>query len=314
MMNAAGKLLDFLGRHATRALALSLFAGLAFPALAAVLKPWLPLMVFLFLILGFARLDLDSARRLAREPRRVALTVVWFLAALPLCVFTALTLVGRGTLDPGFVLGLSLQAAAAPILSTPAVAMMLGLDATFALMALTATMTVLPLTAPLIASLVAGADVPIDRLMLGRNLFLLLTGAALAAALIRRLWGVAAIEANRMRLDGLNVVFFFIFAIAIMDGFGANLLADPGKVAVMTAAAFLISVAGLALTFLALRRFGAGDAFVTGFACGHRNAGLMIAALGGALPETTWLYFALVQFPIYIMPAILAPLARRIAR
>ena len=44
---------------------------------------------------------------------------------------------------------------------------------------------------------------------------------------------------------------------------------------------------------------------MTGFAAGHRNVGLMAAAQSGSLPDLTWLYFALVQLPIYLMPLLL---------
>jgi BASS family bile acid:Na+ symporter len=33
--------------------------------------------------------------------------------------------------------------------------------------------------------------------------------------------------------------------------------------------------------------------------------GLLIATLGASVPETTFLFFALAQFPIYLMPQIL---------
>jgi hypothetical protein len=36
----------------------------------------------------------------------------------------------------------------------------------------------------------------------------------------------------------------------------------------------------------------------------QRNMGLMLAATGGLLPDVTWLYFALAQFPIYFSPYI----------
>jgi BASS family bile acid:Na+ symporter len=39
--------------------------------------------------------------------------------------------------------------------------------------------------------------------------------------------------------------------------------------------------------------------------------GLMLAATEGALPGTTWLYFALAQFPLYMSPQLLRPLARQ---
>ena len=55
-----------------------------------------------------------------------------------------------------------------------------------------------------------------------------------------------------------------------------------------------------------LRGMGADEAFITGFATGHRNVGLMAAAqYGSSLPELTWLYFALVQLPIYLTPQVI---------
>ncbi len=36
----------------------------------------------------------------------------------------------------------------------------------------------------------------------------------------------------------------------------------------------------------------------------------MLAATAGALPAATWLYFALAQFPIYVTPQLLRPIAR----
>jgi len=44
----------------------------------------------------------------------------------------------------------------------------------------------------------------------------------------------------------------------------------------------------------------------------QRNMGLMVAATDGLLPGTTWLYFALSQFPIYLSPQLLKPLVRKL--
>jgi len=40
--------------------------------------------------------------------------------------------------------------------------------------------------------------------------------------------------------------------------------------------------------------------------------GLMLAATDGVLPGTTWLYFALCQFPIYLSPQLLKPIVTRL--
>jgi BASS family bile acid:Na+ symporter len=46
-----------------------------------------------------------------------------------------------------------------------------------------------------------------------------------------------------------------------------------------------------------------------GYAAGQRNMGVLIATLGAGVPETTFLFFALAQFPIYFMPQVLRSLA-----
>jgi BASS family bile acid:Na+ symporter len=43
-----------------------------------------------------------------------------------------------------------------------------------------------------------------------------------------------------------------------------------------------------------------------------RNMGLMLAATEGAIPGTTWLYFAISQFPIHLAPQLLRPFAERL--
>jgi BASS family bile acid:Na+ symporter len=44
----------------------------------------------------------------------------------------------------------------------------------------------------------------------------------------------------------------------------------------------------------------------------QRNMGLMVAATDGVLPGTTWLYFALSQFPIYLSPQLLKPIVQKL--
>jgi hypothetical protein len=49
-----------------------------------------------------------------------------------------------------------------------------------------------------------------------------------------------------------------------------------------------------------------------GLIVSQRNMGLMLAATDGVLPGLTWFYFALCQFPIYLSPQLLKPIARKL--
>jgi BASS family bile acid:Na+ symporter len=68
----------------------------------------------------------------------------------------------------------------------------------------------------------------------------------------------------------------------------------------------------LAVTTLLFRSIGYERALALGLMVSQRNLGLMLAATAGALPATTWLYFALTQFPIHLAPYMLTPIARRL--
>jgi BASS family bile acid:Na+ symporter len=82
----------------------------------------------------------------------------------------------------------------------------------------------------------------------------------------------------------------------------------------LIALSFALTIILLGATALVFARAGKRDAFALGLMASQRNMGLMLAATGGVVPDLTWLYFALAQFPIYLLPQMLRPLAERINR
>lgn len=304
--------LALVGRYGTQGFAASIFLGLALPQFAAAARPLLAVTIFVFVAITFARIDLPALGGLLRRPLPLALACLWLVAA-PVCLVEAvLALAGRESLDPGLVLGLAVVAAAPPIMSAPAVAMLLGLEPTLLMAGVLATTALSPLISPGIAAFVAGAAVPLDVGLLVRRLVVLIGGALLAAAVLKLWLGEARIRARKAAFDGVGVVMYFVFAVAAMDGVPAAAASNPGRVAAFLGIAFALSAAGFAAAWGALRFLRPGDRFVLGYATGQRNMGLLIAALGAATPDTTFLYFALAQFPIYLLPQIVRPLARRL--
>ncbi|CAN0605754.1 unnamed protein product, partial [Ectocarpus sp. 12 AP-2014] len=151
---------------------------------------------------------------------------------------------------------------------------------------------------------------PFDGMTIGLRLAGFMAGAILLAAIIKRLIGKERLERNRTTFDGINVLVMLVFAIAVMDGFGPAILDSPGLVASLFVATFALASAQMAVMRAALFFLPADQAMSIAFATGLRNMGLMVAALGLAIPETTWLWFAVGQFPIYFMPWFIE-LARR---
>jgi bile acid:Na+ symporter, BASS family len=303
--------LAWIGRYGTQGFAASIFLGLALPQFAAAARPLLAFCIFGFVTITFARVDRAALRDLLSRPRRLVLASLWLIAAPASLMAAALALIGRQHLDPGLVLGLALFGAAPPIMSAPAIAMLLNLPPTLIMAAVLATTTLAPLISPFLAEFIAGAAVPLDLGVLIGRLVLLIGGAILGAAVLRLWLGAARLRARKAELDGLGVVFYFLFAIAAMDGVLATATADPGQVARFLLVAFAASAAGFALGFLLLP-LPPAERFVLGYGTGHRNMGLLVAALGAATPDTTFLFFALAQVPIYLMPQLVKPIARRL--
>jgi hypothetical protein len=81
----------------------------------------------------------------------------------------------------------------------------------------------------------------------------------------------------------------------------------------ITALTFALALGMMAATTLLFLPAGRHRAFAIGILAGNRNLGLMMTAVGFAVPDLAWLYFGLAQFPIYLMPMLLKPLARRFA-
>src|SRR5580700_1207607 len=121
--------LAWLGRQGTRAVALSLLAGLALPWLAALFKPAFTPSVFVLLTLAFLRVDPDALRRHFARPGLVLAATAWMVIATPLiCGFP---LIAAG-FDRGLLIALVFQSAAPPVVASSALAALMGLDAALA--------------------------------------------------------------------------------------------------------------------------------------------------------------------------------------
>jgi len=306
---AAG--LVWLGRQGTRAVAASLFLALAFPSLAAWCKPIVPEAIFALLILAFLRVDPRELRGHFAEPTLVLVATMWTMLIVPAGLGVAFALAGVPDRLPQLYVGLVLQSVAPPIMSAPAFAALMGLESALSLATLIAGFAVTPLSAAVLAQLFLGAATRLSPLGLGLRLLLILAGSALSAALIRRIAGAGWIDRQRESIDGLSVVTLFVFAVAVMDGVGIGLLTRPWVMIGLTTLAFVLALGLTALTTVVFARVGWGRSLALGLACGHRNLGLMLAATGGTIPDLSWLYFGLAQFPIYLVPQLLQPVARR---
>jgi BASS family bile acid:Na+ symporter len=78
-----------------------------------------------------------------------------------------------------------------------------------------------------------------------------------------------------------------------------------------TVLAFVFNIALQAAGWLAFRRHGAATGLTAGLVSGNCNMGLVLVALSGHASVEVTSFFALAQLPMFMLPALLEPLYRR---
>ena len=312
LVDAPAAVLSWLGRQGTRAVAALIVIGIVTPPIGALLKPFVTEAVFVLLCIAFLRVDAAAFRIYLGRPTIVLAATAWTSLVIPTLFGASYLAFGLKDQSPDLFLALVLQATASPLMAAPALAALVGLDATLVLVTLVTSTALIPFTAPLFAYAFIGSALTLSPLALGLKLFAILAGSALVGFTVRRIAGLAAIERQKERIDGFNILVLLVFIAAIMESVAGRFLATPMITIGLAALAFVVFFAVLCLTTLLFVSAGRERALTLGFMASQRNVGLMLAATAGALPDLTWLYFAFCYFPLYLSPLLLRPLARRI--
>jgi BASS family bile acid:Na+ symporter len=309
----AVRALAWLGAQGTRAIAALVFIGIAVPPAGRLLKPFVTEAIFLLLCISFTRVDIGALREHLRRPGIVMAATAWTTLGVPLISGASCLAAGLDARSPDLFLALMLQAVASPMMAAPALAAVMGLDSTLALITLVTSTALVPITAPLFAYLFFGAALTLSPLGLGTKLLAILTGSLLVAGAIRWRAGASAIKRHKCEIDGLNILILFVFVAAVMGNVAGGFWADPVRTMELTMLAFAVFFALIGVTMAIFRRIGRERALALGLMVSQRNMGLMVAATDGMLPGTSWLYFALSQFPIYLSPQLLKPVVRKLS-
>jgi hypothetical protein len=251
--------ISLIGRHGTLVVAASLFVGLFVPGLAAASKSLLGPAIVVMLTLAFLRVDPTELRHHWTQPGLIAAATVWVMLVLPAALGLLFLATDLHRNMSGQFFMLVLQASAPGLMSSPALAALMGLDVALTLASLILCTAITSLTASLFTRVIDGLSV-----------------------IAMFLFAVAAMDgvADHFRADPLLVVGLTLLAFALAPGliavtalvfaragrgraFAIGLIAGNRNIGLMLAAT------GFAVRRLALFRAGGravGDIFV--------NAGL----------------------------------------
>jgi len=305
--------LAWLGKRGTGAVAGSIFVGMALPQLAEFFRPLLPSAIVGMLILALLRIDFQGVKYRLGRWRSLGLAVLWSMALLPLACGLLLKFTGFAASDPDLALGIYIMVASPPAMAVAGLAAIMRLDYALSVILVMMCTMATPLLSPGIAGLSLGTALPLDAAALALRLGLILAGSSLATMVLRRLAGPAAIRRNDDRINGAYVVILFVFAVASMDGVALAFWERPALAFAILAAVFALALGQIGLTMLVFVRLQGLQAFTIALLTGLRNMGIFVAAFGAALPEKAFLFFAIGQFPIYLLPFLLRSVGGRLS-
>jgi len=292
-------------------LAVGVLAGLVWPKLASLLAPLLAPTVFVVLTLTAVRADWHDIAAYVRRPAAPATVVIWVLLVSPVVTL----LVARALhLPPPLVTAVVLMAAAPPVMASLAFALLLRLDLAMSVISTFVATVLVPVSLPPMALMLLDLEIEMNVVEFMLRLATLTVGAFALAAILRRLVPASRIQAIAPQIDGVAVLVLVLFAIAIMDGVRDAMLMRPDYVALTLVTAFGANVGLQALGSLLFLSLGRRRALTAGFVSGNRNMALVLAALAGSADFDVTLYFAIGQIPLYMLPALLAPLYRRLLK
>lgn len=305
--------LTLLGRHATGFMAGGVLLGLAVPPLAALAKPLLVPTLLIPLTLALLRLDWGAVAAWRHRPLLIAALIAWLLGVSPILVWLVTELLMHAGLPPALQVALVLMAASSPIVSSVAIALIVGLDAALAVVAVLIATALVPLTLPAMAEALVGLRLEIALPSFMVRLALLVGSAFAVASVLRWLLPADALARRRELLDGLTVLNLVLFGLAIMDGVTAFAIQRPGYALAALAAAFAFNLLLQAAGYAAFRGLGRRAALSVALVSGNCNMGLVLVALQGKAAFEVTVFFALAQVPMYTLPALLTRLYRGLA-
>lgn len=300
---------SWLDRRLTWLVASGLVVGVGIPPLAAILKSLLSALIVGVIAIPLLRLLAGFGGRVLLPNAGRLLLLLWYVLGgfLTLWGVSYILPVSQDTL-----LILLLVGASPPLLASPAFAQMIGLEAhDLAFVGLAGTLLA-PLSLPLCLALSGLSGTQLDLLAVGRRFIVVLAVAVLLAILIYRWLGAVRLRQHNRSLARLGAVPLFLVAIALMDGVPAFFQDNPGQMVLYTLLAFAVNLGLQALGYGVFRLAGRQAALAAAIAGGNRNLALTLAAIGSAAPTAFEVYVAMGQLPIFLLPALLAPLYRRL--
>jgi BASS family bile acid:Na+ symporter len=243
------------------------------------------------------------------RPKRAIAVILWMLVLSPLTVGSLIVLLNP--FSDNLLAPLLFYTAMPPLTAVPALALLFGIDAGLAIIVLMAGSLLTPFVLPPMMLIVLGVEVDISATELFLRLAVLVFGSFLTGIFLRHKIGQERLNHHRPLHDGAIVMIMMLIVIAVFDGTHGTLIANPRLAIMLTVMALAAATFYQILSAFMFLPFGLKTALTAGMLSGNRNLALVLAVLGSSATTEIALFVALGQVPVYLLPMVQRPLAKR---
>jgi ACR3 family arsenite transporter len=302
---------SWIRRHGLKLIAVGALAGVALPEVAEATRPSLVLMSIALMLCGLLRIEPAAFGQVLRRPTLALLILAWVTFAVPLLVWLVLGAVLAP--DSAFLSAAVLMSAAPSVMSAATFALLLGADAALLTVVAIPSNALAPLWLPLVAGLM-GVGAQVDPGAMAIRLGIMVGGSFAGAWLVASVVGRPALRQAAPTIDAWLVVLITISAFPCMAGVGEALAARPLQFLGMIGFALVLNLVLQAIGWLVFRAAPIEGALSAALVSGSRNMVLLLAALGTPGDSDLGLIVAAAQLTLFIMPMLVAPAYRTLAR
>lgn len=300
-------LLGRVARHGRLGLVAGLAAGLVLPGAALALRPWLPELIGLLLVVTALRIGPRAAVGSLAEFRGTLLAVAVFQLILPCSALLLLRL--SGFADTAIALIAVLWLAAPSVTGSPNFAILLGQPPAPALRLLVLGTALFPLTVLPVFGLLPALGGAAAAFGVAGWLMAVIALSVGTGFLLRRVVLPAPRADTIATLDGIAVILLAVVVIGLMSALGPALAQNPALVAGWLALACALNWGAQAIALLVLKGYPARGPFSV--VAGNRNIALFLIALPAEITDPLLIFIGCYQVPMYLTPIVMHRLYRR---
>lgn len=225
----------------------------------------------------------------------------WQLILLPVAFYFCL----KPLLPPQLHLFAVVSMCAGSITATTALCRLFNLNSALSLVVGMAGAVLMPLPLYVCLRLMLGAEAGIDLPVYAVRIVIFIFLPILCAWVLRKAISVATDQKLQQYMPSVTLVILVFFGLSVMDGVGAMMLDDTGRLLSYLLLAFGVSIFVQLMTVAALYFLGARDATTGALLCAYRNMGMVAAIAGSSLGEDFFIYLGVWQLPMYLLPLLM---------